>query len=92
MIQLDDALVENIIEPGHKGRRFRLLHRIPVAAGIRKLLDDPKILDVPGNGSLGTAEAVFLQSRQQLLLGFNVFLTDDLQYFCLTLTFHCHHP
>ena len=92
VIQLDYALMKDIVKSGHKGRRLRLLHRITVAAGIRQLLDNPKILNIYGYCSLRTAEAAFLQRREQLILRFNVPLPNDFKNLCLTLTLHSRHP
>ena len=50
---------------------------IAIRAVRRQLLDDAKLLDVPGNGGLRGLKAALLQLVQKLLLRLNVMLTDE---------------
>ena len=70
-----------------------MLHRlcryaVAVCAGRTQLLDDPKLLDVPGNGRLRGLEACLAQLGKELLLCLDVMVMDQLQNLFLAFRFH----
>ena len=52
------------------------------------LLNQVQLLDVPGNRGLGTLDPLGLEPLQQLLLGFDNLLADDLEELVLAVVFH----
>ena len=63
-------------------------NRVFVGAVARRLLHQMKLLDVPGDGGLGTGHAPLPQLLQELLLGLDVFLCDDVKDHGLAIVFH----
>src|SRR5699024_2947694 len=89
IIKADYTLPENGVQPGREGGGYiRSGYRITISSEAGKLFHNAQLFDIPGDGSLGTPEALRLQSGQKLLLGFNIVGGNDLQNFCLPLTFH----
>ena len=90
-IRADDALPENGIQPiGHGRGRVLLRNAVAIGSKARQLLDNAQLLDIPGNGRLGAAEALIRQRLQQLLLGLYIGIGNDLNDLCLSLCFHMH--
>ena len=61
---------------------------VAVAAVLPQLLDDAKLLDIPGDRRLGGGKAAGLQLLEELLLGFDVLGFNQFQNFRLSVGFH----
>ena len=86
VVKAGNALPEDRVEPAGKClRHFPAGGCIAVSAQAGQLLDDTKLLDIPGDGCLGAGETGVLQQLQKLFLCFHVGGGDDLQNFSLSL-------
>ena len=82
---MDDTFPENRAQLVGKVQLVLLHgHRIAIAALSGGFLYQMQLLDIPGNGGLCGMDAQLIEPLQQLLLGLNGFLTDDLQQLLLT--------
>ncbi len=93
IVKTGDTFPKNGIEFSGK-RAGNLVGRgcIAVDSQTGKLLDNSQFLDISGDGGLGYPEAFLLKECQQLLLGLNITVGDDLHNFCLSLALHSSSP
>ena len=91
IVKAGDALPEDGVQPGGEGPR-PILGRggIAVCSKGGQLLDNPELLDVSGNGGLGTVKSFILERFQKLFLGLDITGRYNLHDLGLSLGLHMH--
>ena len=85
IVKAGDAFPENGIEPGRES-----VGNLPGSSGVvigsetGQFLDNAQLLNIPRNGRLGTGKSCLVQLLQQLLLGFDILVGNNLHDFGLT--------
>ena len=89
MVNAGQALLKNDVQLGRECMLDRLGgNAVAVGARRAELLDDAKLLDVPGDRRLRGLEARLAQLPEKLLLRFDVMIENELQDLLLSFRLH----